>query len=159
MKNMNLTDLPLTFSGRVQSENLDSLGHMNVMWYTHFFDRATWAFYERIGFGKQYHQSGFGSFALEAHSQFQNELRLGEEFSIFTRALARRDKVFHIMHFMQRDSDKSIAASIEALGIHIDMVKRKSVSMPDAIANAWDKVIADHTALDWSAPISGSLKA
>ena len=154
---MNLSNLPLTFSGRVQNENLDSLGHMNVMWYTHFFDRATWAFFEMIGFGKEYHQGANGSFALEAHSQFLHELRLGEEFSIFTRALARRDKVFHLMHFMQRGSDQSLAATIEALGIHIDMSKRKSVAMPDAIANAWDHVISEHAGLEWEAPISGSL--
>lgn len=159
MKKMNISELPLTYSGRVQSENLDSLGHMNVMWYAHFFDRATWAFYETIGFGKEYHHGTNGSFALEAHSQFLNELRLGEKFSIYTRALARRDKVFHLMHFMQRDSDHSLAATIEALGIHIDMTKRKSVSMPDSIAKAWEHVIAEHAALDWEAPISGSLKA
>ncbi len=155
---MNLTDLPLTFSGSVEEQHLDSLGHMNVMWYTHFYDLATWRFYETIGFGKEYHLSGYGSFALESHSHFYSELRKGDHFSIFTRILARRDKVFHLMHFMQRDKDQALSATLEALGIHIDMETRKSAPMPSDVATNWDKVIAQHKALDWEAPISGSLK-
>ncbi len=154
---MNFSDLPLTLSTRVQSKHLDELGHMNVMWYAHFFDEATWYFYESIGFGQDYHQSGFGSFALEAHSVFLSELREGDHFSIYTRVLGRRDKVFHLMHFMQRDVDQKLSATLEALGIHIDMSTRKSVAMPEAIAAQWDVIIKEHSALDWDAPLSGSL--
>lgn len=154
---MNLSGLPLTLSYIVQSKHLDELGHMNVMWYTHFFDEATWNFYESIGFGQDYHQSGFSSFALEAHSVFISELREGDHFSIYTRVLARSDKVFHLMHFMQRDADQKLSATLEALGIHIDMSTRKSAAMPEAIATQWDAIIVEHSALDWDAPLSGSL--
>jgi acyl-CoA thioester hydrolase len=154
---MNLSTLPLTLSASVQEKHLDELGHMNVMWYTHFFDLATWKFYESIDFGERYHQSGFGSFALEGHSRFLSELREDDQFSIFTRVLGRRDKVFHLMHFMQRDNDQKLSATLEALGVHIDMTTRKSSSMPEKIAANWDQIIAEHAALDWEAPLSGSL--
>ena len=154
---MRLADLPHTLSATVAAEQLDHLGHMNVMWYTHFFDRATWAFYETIGFGREYHQGGGGSFALEQHIRYLNELREGDAFSIFTRALGRRDKVFHLMHFLLRDADQELAATTEALGIHIDMATRRSAPMPAEIAAAWDAQIAAHTALDWQAPVSGLL--
>ena len=154
---MDYSQLPLGLQGEVKEEHLDFLGHMNVMWYTHHFDRATWGFYEGFGFGREYHQGEKGSFALEMYTSYLAEVRLGEGFKIYTRAIARSKKLFHFMHFMVRERDGELSATCEMLGIHIDMSTRLSNEIPDELATAWDGLIEAHNKLGWDAPISGAM--
>lgn len=156
---MDFSGLPLTLEAVVEARHLDHLDHMNVMWYTHFFDAATWAWYETFDFGKAYHhESGFGSFALEAHTRYLAELRAGDRVRIFTRTLARNAKLFHYIHFMQRVSDGELSASCELLGVHINMATRRSAPMPEHIAAHLDQLTATHSQLRWEAPLSGAIK-
>ncbi|MEX2162306.1 MAG: thioesterase family protein [Anaerolineales bacterium] len=151
--------LPLTFRAAVEAKHLDLMDHMNVMWYTHFFDRAVWGFYETFGFGQDYHTtSGFGSFGLEMYTRHLSELRLGDEIHIYTRAIARNSKLFHYMHFMQRVGDGELAATCELLGVHVDLATRRSAPLPEHIGAVLDGIIAKHRALDWAAPVSGAIR-
>ena len=77
---MDLTRLPINHKAIVLEDYIDEMGHMNVMWYTHFFDRATMAFFESFGMGLAYfeHQNA-GAFALEMHTRYLAEARLGQE--------------------------------------------------------------------------------
>ncbi len=156
---MDFRQLPLTLRGTVESKHLDLMGHMNVMWYTHFFDRAVWGFYELFGFGNEYHTtSGFGSFGLEMYTRYLSELRLGDEINIYTRVIARNSKLLHHIHFMQRVRDRELSATCELLGVHIDLATRRSAPLPAAIATGLDKLIAAHNKLSWDAPLSGAIK-
>jgi acyl-CoA thioester hydrolase len=152
---MDIAQLPLAYSATVQAQHLDFLDHMNVMWYTHFFDMATWGFYNQIGFGDEYHQDDRGSFALEQYTRHLAELRLGDGFQIYTRAIARSAKLWHFMHFMLRNRDGALAATTELLGIHIDMRTRRSSPLPEEQATLWDRLIAEHSQVGWDAPVSG----
>ena len=134
------------------------MGHMNIEWYTHFFQQAIWAFYEQIGFGSGYHkQSGFGSFLLESHYVYLNELREGQDFSIFMRLLGRRSKVFHMLLYMRRDADKQLAATLENTGLHMDLKTRKSVPMSVDLAQRWDQEIERHEQLHWPYAVESRL--
>lgn len=156
---MDFRQLPLTLEGTVKPEHLDFLDHMNVMWYTHFFDVAIWNFYNSIGFGHDYHtKSGSGSFALEAHVRYYAELRTDDSFKVYIRALKRNAKLFHFIQFMVRAKDNELAATQEMLGIHIDMSTRRSSPMPPATAAIWDRLIAEHSQLKWKPELSGSIK-
>ena len=147
--------MPATFaqpvySAVVEDQFIDRMGHMNIKWYTHFFQNAIWAFYDTIGFGPGYHErSGFGSFLLESHYVYLNELRQDQPISIFLRVIARRNKVFHLMLCMQRDHDQALAATLESIGIHIDLATRKSTPMKPAMAQLWDATIQKHQSLTW----------
>ncbi len=154
---MNLNELPLGYEFTVPPDFSDFLDHMNVMYYTHLFDRATWAFYEQFGFGREYHtQSGYASFALEGHTRYLSEVRIGETVRLRSRAIARSDKLIHAMHFMQKE-DGSLAATSEFLGIHIDLSTRRSAPLPPVITTALDDLLAKHSAMPWPAPTSGAL--
>ena len=61
------------------------------------------------------------------------------------------------MHFMTK-GDNVLAATDEFLGVHIDMTTRRSSSFPSHIAETIDQLIAEHSAIDWQAPISGAIK-
>ena len=155
---MDIAQLPLAYSATVQAQHLDFLDHMNVMWYTHFFDRATWGFYNQIGFGREYHRGERGSFALEQYTRHLAELRLGDGVKIYTRAIARSAKLWHFMHFMVRERDGALAATTELLGIHIDMRTRRSSPLPEEQAALWDRLIAEHSRLGWEPPVSGVMR-
>jgi acyl-CoA thioester hydrolase len=156
---MDFSKLPLVLEGKVEAQHLDFLDHMNVMWYTHFFDKAIWSFYNSIGFGHDYHtHSGSGSFALEAHVRYYAELRAGDKFKVYMRAIKSNAKLFHFVEFLVRASDNELSATQEMLGIHIDMASRRSSPMPPAIAAIWDGLIAKHSQLDWQPELSGSIK-
>lgn len=156
---MDFASLPLGLRAKVEPKHLDHLDHMNVMWYTHFFDLAIWNWYETFGFGKEYHtQSGYGSFALETHTRYLAELRVGDEVNVYIRMLAASAKLFHYILFMQRVADGALSATTEMLGIHIDMATRRSAPMPASIAAYFDNLIAEHSALGWDPPLSGSIE-
>ena len=49
--------LPLTHQQEILPEYEDMMGHMNVMYYTYLFDRATYGLFGMFGFGVEYHRS------------------------------------------------------------------------------------------------------
>jgi acyl-CoA thioester hydrolase len=155
---MDFAQLPLSYTGVVEAKHLDFLNHMNVMWYTHFFNEATWGFYNAIGFGRDYHQGDRGSFALEEHTRYLAELHTGDKFRIYSRAIARSAKLFHFMNFMIRDRDNELAATYEMLGVHIDMRTRRSAPMPAEMAKVWDDLILAHNRVGWDPPLNGSIR-
>ena len=145
-------------SARVEARFIDRMGHMNIEWYTHFFQQTIWVFYEQIGFGADYHKgSGFGSFLLESHYVYLNELRGGQDFSIFMRLLGRRDKVFHMLLYMRRDADKQLAATLENTGLHMNLKTRKSVPMSAELAQRWDQELERHEQLQWPYAVKSRL--
>jgi acyl-CoA thioester hydrolase len=149
------TALPLTGEKTIPAEYLDFLGHMNVMWYTHLFNEATFAFYDSFGFGVDYHtNSGNGSMALTQHVSYLREIRIGDHITIRTRMLGYSEKRFHYIHFMLRD-DARLSATMEILGIHTDMSTRRASPLPPVVTAAFDELLAEHSKLDWQPPLSG----
>lgn len=156
---IDLNLLPRWLEAEVEPKHLDHMNHMNVMWYTHFFDKAIWHWYESFDFGASYHtQSGWGSFALETHTRYLSELRVGDRLGVHIRMLARNAKLFHYIMYMQRLSDGALSATSELLGIHIDMSTRRSAPLPEHIGAYFDGLIAEHAALAWDAGASGVIK-
>jgi acyl-CoA thioester hydrolase len=153
---MDLSRLPVTHKAIVLEEHLDEMGHLNVMWYTHFFDRATLAFFESFGMGLAYFErEAAGAFALEKHTRYLAEARLGQAITVHSRALGRSAKRFHFMHFMVMDESGVLAATTELVGSHIDRVARRSAPMPDIIADAFDRLLLEQSSLDWEPPLCG----
>ena len=63
--------LELTVEAAVEPRFLDAMGHMNVAWYVHFFDRGVWAFFAQLGLDEAYLQSKKrGMFAVEENLRY-----------------------------------------------------------------------------------------
>lgn len=153
---MDLTRLPVNHKATVLEDYIDEMGHMNVMWYTHFFDRATMAFFESFGMGLAYFESqNAGAFALEKHTRYLAEARLGQAVTVRSRALGRSAKRFHFMHFLILDESGLLSATTELVGTHVDRATRRSSPMPDTIGDAFDQLLATHSTLDWEPPLCG----
>jgi acyl-CoA thioester hydrolase len=157
---MDTSKLPVTYAQTIPSEYEDEMGHMNVTWYGYLFDKATYGLFELWKFGLVYHtQSGNGSFALEQHIRYYNEVHIGENVTLRSRLLGRRQKTYHFMHFMIRDRDGELAATSEMVGVHVDLNTRRSSPLPPEISDVFDAILNEHNKLDWDAPVCGAMKA
>jgi hypothetical protein len=59
-----------------------------------------------------------------------------------------------MMHFLTK-GDETLAATGEFLGAHIDMTIRRMSPFAPHIAENMDRMLAEHLALDWAAPVCG----
>ena len=83
-------------------------------------------FADAFGFNEAYLQANqTGSFALETHVRYLNEVRVGRHITIRSRVLGRSAKRIHFMHFMTIDESGLLAAMQEHVGAHIDMSIRR----------------------------------
>ena len=158
MMEFDLTSLPITNHKVIPAEYIDIMGHMNVMWYIHIFDIGTRNFFDRFGFGREYiERTGMGSFALESHIRYLGEVKQGEAVTVRSRVLDHSAKTLHFMHFMTRNHDGKMAATIELLGAHADLSQRKVVPFPPEILARLDPLMNAHQQLPWDAPVVGSM--
>jgi len=155
-----LRPLPVTHEALIPEDYRDMMGHMNVMWYTHLFTRGTTGLWNMIGLTKEYfRETQAGTFQLEEHVHYLNEVRIGQHVTIRTRVLARSAKRIHYQHFMTNDDVGKLAATAEIVATHVDLQVRRSAPLPDQVAAALDRLLAEHTQLDWAAPVCGVMKA
>lgn len=155
---INLADLPITNTKDITEEFIDIMGHMNVMWYIHLFDYATRNLFASFGLGADYiERTGMGSFALESHIRYLVEVRLGELVTVRSRLMDRGDKTLHFMHFMVRERDAALSATIEVVGAHSDLTKRTIAPFTPEILEKLDPLLAAHQSLPWEAPVCGCM--
>jgi acyl-CoA thioester hydrolase len=155
---MDLTALPVTYEAVIPESYLDEMGHMNVMWYTHLFSCGTEGLFERVGLTRAYFEENqAGTFALEQHTRYLVEVRVGQRVLVRTRLLGRSAKLFHFLHFLVH-ADGRIAATGESVGAHIDMRTRRTSPFPAAVAMAIDQLLAEHEHLGWTAPVCGVMR-
>src|ERR1700675_765575 len=109
---LDLEGLPITLRWHIPENYRDEMGHMNVMWYAHLFSNAFGEFADRFGFNLAYFRSQqAGSFALETHTRYLAEVRIGNHVTVRSRLLGRSPKRIHFMHFMTIDETGALAAT------------------------------------------------
>ena len=155
---MNLETLPITQRAVIPESYLDVMGHMNVMWYTHLFSNAMGQVFELFGMNRDYFLTNkAGAFALKKLETFLAEVRVGETVVVRSRVMGRSAKRLHVMHFMEKEEAGVLAATAEILGSHVDMTTRRTSPWPAHLAAGLDRLIAEHSALGWEAPVSGAI--
>lgn len=146
-----LSLLPLTLEAEVLPQFIDDMGHMNVSWYVHLFDRATWALLTSLGFSRDYiEQTHSGAFAAEQHIKYLSELRLGDRLEVRSRLLSVSARRIHFMHFMSHVPSGKLAARLESIGVHVDLKARKATRFPPEFAEKMAAIEHAHAALPWS---------
>ena len=156
---MNLSQLPITHQAAITESYLDMMGHMNVMWYTHLFGRATCGLFQLVGMDEAYFRSQHaGSFALAQFFSYKREVRAGDRVTLRSRIVERSQRQFHVIHFMSKgDKEQTLAATGEFLAAHIDMNTRRMSPFAPHIAEQLDRIIAEHALLDWQPMLSGAI--
>jgi acyl-CoA thioester hydrolase len=106
------------------------MGHMNVQYYVHLFDQATWVLFDRVGLSASYFSAtGRGMAALEQHLVYKREVFAGTVVTIYSRVMEVSDKTVRFVHTME-DGQGSIA-TCEMVGAHFDRAAHRAVSFPD----------------------------
>ncbi len=75
---------------------IDYNGHLNMAFYNVIFDRAVDHFYDLLGVGAKYAESGAGScFTMEIHVHYLNEVSLDDELELHLQLLDYDSKRLH----------------------------------------------------------------
>ena len=126
--------LPRTLEASVEPMFIDAMGHMNVAWYVHLFDRATWILFGRLGIDEPYRERArAGMFAVEQHIRYIAELRENDPLHIHSRVLDVQRKSVNLLHVMVDPVRERIAAATEVIGVHVDLTTRRAIPFPEAL--------------------------
>jgi acyl-CoA thioester hydrolase len=124
------------YRGEVLPEWIDYNGHLNLAYYTVLFDYASDLLFETIGIGRTYKDAtGHGTFVVETHNLYENELLVGEQVRVASQILAADDKRLHVAHEMFHIGDNRRSATQELMFLSIDLGRRRVVPfLPQARA-------------------------
>src|SRR5215467_9625786 len=132
-----MSEWKLTYRGMVYPWQCDHMGHMNVMWYTSKFDEACWQLLSMLGLSPaRFAQDGTGMAAVEQRTLYKRELVAGQAVTIQSAVLEVKDKSIHMLHKLIDDASGEVAATTVVVGVHIDALLRKAISIPQDLRDA-----------------------
>ncbi|MCE2509943.1 MAG: thioesterase family protein [Alphaproteobacteria bacterium] len=133
------------FHSRVEEGWLDFNGHMNVAYYTRAFDDATDLWWTFIGVGPEYVKAkGRSVFAVESHTVYKRELRLGDPIHVTTRLLGFDEKRIHLFFELHHSEKNYLSATQELMAVHVDMQQRAAMPFPENVASRLDEILKVH---------------
>lgn len=155
-----LIALPRTHRITIPPDYLDEMGHMNIMYYIHIFDRAAWTLFDGFGMSLELAQTQrIGMFALEQHIRYMAEVHAGQTVSVHSRVLGVSVKRVHFMHFMVNETTDQLAATLEVLGSCANLDTRRTAPLPDSAHKMISDRVRAEEILAWAAPTCGILQA
>ena len=111
---------------KVIKEWTDYNGHMNMSYYVLIFDNAAEVMLTKFNMGGDSARSDKKStFAVETHTTYDQEVKLGEEVEVHLTYLDHDKKRIHYRVSMFHKEQKYLAATTEVLSLYIDLNKRK----------------------------------
>ena len=152
--------LPQTHEVTVSDDWIDVMGHMNVAYYTSMFSTAMLNFRSTLGLDNDTVQKQqIGAFAIETHTRYLHESRIGDQLQVHTRVLGRSksQKRFHAMHFALNSERQVLSATFEVVVANVDLSERQMTPILPEVLARMDAMIAEHAELDWAAPVCGVL--
>ena len=120
-----------TYRGTVYPNQLDHMGHMNVMWYTSKFDEGTWHLFSSIGLTSGYFRDNHkGMAAVEQTTKYKAEAMAGDLIVIKSMIMEIKDKSIKFIHVMYNPETGAELATSELVAVHLDRELRKACSFP-----------------------------
>ena len=127
----------------VRPDWIDYNGHMNVAFYVMAFDHATDGLFDVLGIGVEYcRRENRSVFAVEQHIAYKRELKRGEDLVVSSQLLGFDDKRLHFFQRMAREDGKHIAATMESMGLHVDMTARRAAPFPELARATLEQLMA-----------------
>jgi len=144
-----MNDSPLSlYTATVLPEWLDVNDHMNVAFYALVFDQASERFMEHLGVDNDYIRGRhFSWVALESHTTFGRELRLGDPLQVTAQVLDADAKRIHLFQTLYHAEQGFQAATNELMILHLDLKQRRSVPFPSEILKRLEPITAAHRQL------------
>ena len=137
--------MPRSLRASVEPHYIDGNGHMNVAWYVHLFDRASWSFIAGFGLDEvSLRASNAGLFAVEQHLHYLSELHEGDALEVHTRLVDVGRKSLRLSHVMTDPKRGVVAATADLVGLHIDWTTRKTRPFPDQLRQRLAAEVESH---------------
>ena len=129
-------------SEKVIKEWTDYNGHMNVAYYIHIFDIASDIMLDKFKMGGEAAKKNKKStFVVEMHTNYIQEVKLGEEVNINLTHLDHDKKRIHYRVSMFHKEKKYLAATNEVLSLYIDLNQRKVAEFEEEKIKIMDDLI------------------
>jgi acyl-CoA thioester hydrolase len=143
-------DAPLSFlcSEVVRPEWIDYNEHMNIAFYMMVFDKLTDAFLDHIGLDSAHRaEHGITTMALETHTVYLRELRLGSPMAFGTRLIDFDAKRMHYIQLMYHAGEAYLAATNEQMQMHLSQETRRAAPMHETVLAKLAAIKADQAGL------------
>ena len=131
----------------VRPEWIDFNGHLNMAYYNVLFDEGIDDIYRLIGFGADYARTRqMTTYVADFRVRYLRELHEGDRVRCSIMLLDHDEKRFHSFQQLYHQ-DGWLAATAEALTLHVDMTGPRVAPMPDDIAASVAAMQAAHDLL------------
>ena len=111
---------------KVKKKWTDYNGHLNVAYYVHIFDIAADVMLDNFKMGgDSAKQNKKTTFVVEMHTNYKQEVRLGEEVETHLTYVDHDKKRIHYKLSMFHKEKKYLAATNEVLSLYVDLNERK----------------------------------
>tara|TARA_B110000196_G_C21050382_1_gene617038 strand:+ start:192 stop:659 length:468 start_codon:yes stop_codon:yes gene_type:complete len=132
-------------TGRIKAEWADYNGHMNLAFYIHLFDMAWEVMLEKLDMGEN---SAINkkktTFAVESHTTYDQEVKVGDEVIINLLFLDRDKKRLIYKLEMLHKQKEYIASTTEVCSLYVDLEKRKVTEFEDEKKTLLDTYISEN---------------
>ena len=131
---------------KVKEEWTDYNGHMNMSYYILVFDSAAEVMLTKFRMGGDSAQSDKKStFAVETHTTYDQEVKLGEEVEVHLTYFDHDKKRIHYRLSMFHKEKKYLAATNEVLSLYVDLSKRKVIEFDPDRTKVMDDFIKNNS--------------
>jgi acyl-CoA thioester hydrolase len=131
----------------IQKDWIDYNGHLNMAYYNVLFDRCADEAFEMMGLGPEYaKERRLTIYTAEIHVCYVQELHLDHKVVVTFQLIDNDDKRLRVYQEI-RHVDGWLAATSEALSLHVDMSGPKVAPFPADIQELVNKMAADHAGL------------
>ena len=115
-------------TGRVKVEWTDYNSHMNLAYYIHLFDIAWEILLEKFNMGEESSiNQRKSTFAVESHTTYDQEVKVGEEVDINLMFLDHdKKRIIYKLEMIHKEK-KYLAATSEILSLYVDLNHRKVI--------------------------------
>jgi acyl-CoA thioesterase FadM len=146
--NRSQIETPLSLhTGVVRPDWIDYNQHMSEGYYGVAFGEVTDAFMDFVGLDEVYRtRTRCTIYTVETHIYFLRELKAGSPLDFATQVLGFDAKRIHIFHQMFHAEQAYLAATMEAMLLHVDDTPR-TVPMPPEILARIEAIFEAHAAL------------
>lgn len=145
-----MRDAPLKlYTDVVRPDWIDYNGHLNDGYYAVAFGMATERFLDYISLHTDYLAgTGCTIYTAEAHIVYLRELKEAAPLEVTCRVLGCDAKRLHIYQEMFHAGEGYLAASYEAMFLHVDQSILKTVPMPDSVQVRLKELVTNHKRLE-----------
>tara|TARA_B100000686_G_C16379378_1_gene756714 strand:+ start:287 stop:754 length:468 start_codon:yes stop_codon:yes gene_type:complete len=132
-------------TGKVKEEWADYNRHMNLAYYIHLFDQAWELLLAKFNMGEDSAKvQKKSTFAVEMHTIYNKELRVGDEVDVNLIFLDHDKKRLVKKMEMVHKEKKYIAATTEILSLYVDLNKRKVTEFEKEKSDLIDNYIIEN---------------